>query len=160
VVKYVPVTETPRLRPRFLRRRAPAPPARNVDVARRICEANSRRDFKASSALLDRKRMRWDIFGFDEVGNEALSWRSYEQVLEFLRDWLEAWEELVIEPTDILDFGEEVVVLLRVRGRGLGVGLAIERRFAEVWTLREGKAVRYRLYRATVDAFKVVEGRD
>jgi ketosteroid isomerase-like protein len=67
---------------------------------------------------------------------------------ETLGRWREAYEEFRIEPERIESAGdEEVVVLARVRTRGRGSGAVTETRQGYIWTVRDGKAVRFRWFR-------------
>lgn len=59
------------------------------------------------------------------------------------RDW---WSEFTAEPEDFLDAGDEVVVLGRYRGVAKGTGKLLDVPFVHVWTMRDGKAVRFRQF--------------
>jgi ketosteroid isomerase-like protein len=127
----------------------------NVELVRRICEAHARKDFKATRKLIDRG-LDYELVEFREV-----EWpvSSYKEVLEAVREYLEAWEELSIEAKEFVEGSDDQVgVVLEVRGRGQG-GLDIHRHFAEVWTVREGKAVAYRLYHGRDQALRSLEPR-
>jgi ketosteroid isomerase-like protein len=58
-------------------------------------------------------------------------------------DW---WEEFSADPDEFVDAGETVVVLGRYRGVAKGTRRALDVPFVHVWTLREGKAVRFRQF--------------
>jgi ketosteroid isomerase-like protein len=71
-----------------------------------------------------------------------------EEMLATQLDWLRHWERpFRIEAEEFLDGGDLVVVLIRWRGRGKGSGVEVEAEGAHVWELRDGKAVRYDIYR-------------
>jgi ketosteroid isomerase-like protein len=57
----------------------------------------------------------------------------------------------------VIDAGEEVFVLMHQYGTGKGSGAEVEQRFAQLWTFREGKVVRYRGFRNRADALKAAE---
>ncbi|HZO49189.1 MAG TPA: nuclear transport factor 2 family protein [Gaiellaceae bacterium] len=59
------------------------------------------------------------------------------------RDW---WTEFAAEPHEFVDGGDQVVVLGRYRGVARGTGKRLDVPFAHVWTLRDGKAVRFRQF--------------
>ena len=59
------------------------------------------------------------------------------------RDW---WAEFSAVPDEVLDAGSEVVVLGRYRGTAKGTGRRLDVPFVHVWTLRDGKAVRFRQF--------------
>jgi hypothetical protein len=62
------------------------------------------------------------------------------------RKFLEGWERLVIEATEIIGNDDRVVVISRVHGRSKGIGIAIEDRRAAVWTFRYGRVRRIEQY--------------
>jgi len=49
-----------------------------------------------------------------------------------------------------------VVVLYRAVGRGKGSGIDLETRFGHVWTVREGRAVRWEILRTPAEALEAV----
>jgi uncharacterized protein len=63
-----------------------------------------------------------------------------------MREWLSAWAPLQLQAEGFIDAGERVVVPFRVRGHGKGSGIDVDRRFAHVWTMRGGRAVRFEVY--------------
>jgi len=46
------------------------------------------------------------------------------------------------------------VVAMRVTAKGRRTRIAVEQRFAQVWTFRDGKATRARTYASDADALK------
>jgi uncharacterized protein len=46
----------------------------------------------------------------------------------------------------LIDAGDRVVVIATMRGRGSGSGVEVERRHGAIWTIREGKAVRFQWF--------------
>jgi uncharacterized protein len=59
------------------------------------------------------------------------------------RDW---WAEFSADPEEFVDGGDRVVVLGRYRGIAKGTGKRLDVPFVHVWTLRDGKAVRFRQF--------------
>jgi ketosteroid isomerase-like protein len=59
------------------------------------------------------------------------------------RDW---WSQFSAVPDEFLDAGDEVVVLGRYRGVAHGTGKPLDVPFVHVWSLREGKAWRFRQF--------------
>jgi ketosteroid isomerase-like protein len=58
----------------------------------------------------------------------------------------EWWDEFTAEPDEFLDAGSEVVVLGRYRGRAKRTGKHLDVPFVHVWTVRDGKVVRFRQF--------------
>ena len=62
-----------------------------------------------------------------------------DAVIDFWRDYLDTWDEYVLEPIEILEAGEDqVVVVADERGQGKGSGASFERRSGTIFTLRAG----------------------
>ena len=71
------------------------------------------------------------------------------------RDW---WSEFTAEPDEFLDAGDEIMVLGRYRGVAKETGKKLDVPFVHVWTLQDGKAVRFRQFLDTagwVEALRV-----
>jgi ketosteroid isomerase-like protein len=52
--------------------------------------------------------------------------------------------------------GHEVAVVVRYRARGRGSGVEVQGRESALWTLRDGKVVRYAWFHEPADALEVV----
>ena len=59
------------------------------------------------------------------------------------RDW---WVEFSAVPAEILESGDQVVVLGRYSGIAKETGKPLDVPFVHVWTLAEGRAVRFRQF--------------
>ena len=55
-------------------------------------------------------------------------------------------------PEEILDAGDEVVVVVFQRGVGRSSGVPVERRVGQVWTVRDGMAVRWQIFKDREEA--------
>jgi ketosteroid isomerase-like protein len=59
----------------------------------------------------------------------------------------DAYDDVRVEPEELIDAGDdEVVVIARVTAKGRGSGVEIDWRQGYVWTIREGKGVRFRWF--------------
>jgi ketosteroid isomerase-like protein len=88
----------------------------------------------------------------------AFTPRGQERVAQYLRGWLDSWDNYQARPEQILESGEEVVVLVHVRARGKGSQFDIEADMADAFTVRDGKIVSLRLYIQRQDALQAIEG--
>ena len=84
--------------------------------------------------------------------SSARSWfpeaAAYRAGHEALRAWIgftEAFETFAIEVEQIVDAGEQVIVLARLQGRGRASGADVNARTGAIFTLRDAKIVRYAL---------------
>jgi uncharacterized protein len=116
----------------------------NVDLVRRSYEAFARNDMDGVLGDMHQD-IAWEqaqglphggvYHGLDEVR------RNIFDPLD--RDW---WQEFAADPVDFLDTGETVTVIGRYRGIAKGSGKRLDVPFVHVWTLRDGKAVRFRQF--------------
>jgi ketosteroid isomerase-like protein len=68
--------------------------------------------------------------------------------------WASAFEELRVTFEEIMDAGDQVVVVAHHEGRGQGSGIEVDARFYEVYTLREGKVSRVDEYTEREEALE------
>jgi ketosteroid isomerase-like protein len=68
----------------------------------------------------------------------------------------EAFENFQFEPEKFIDAGDNVVALLKARGRGKGSGIVVEQQVAHVWTFQAGEPVRVQIYLDRTQAMEVV----
>jgi ketosteroid isomerase-like protein len=91
----------------------------------------------------------WDASRLDEmIPDLAGAYQGHDGVRTYWRRWFEAWSELEFEVEDVRDKGDDVVVLIRnqrQRGRTTGIWTDLPP-YAQVFTLRDGKLVRWRTF--------------
>lgn len=81
-------------------------------------------------------------------------YRGREGVREFFREFREPFEAYWAHAEEFMDAGDRVIVRVRQGGRGQGSGVDIEMpSYWQVYTLRDGKAVRVEITRTEEDAF-------
>jgi ketosteroid isomerase-like protein len=70
-----------------------------------------------------------------------------EAVIEFWRDYSDTWDELVFEPIEFREAGEDQVVVIHdQRGRGKGSGAPFELRSGTIFRLRAGSVVKMKFF--------------
>jgi ketosteroid isomerase-like protein len=112
----------------------------NVELARHIIELTNRGDYEGVAALLAP-----DVECFPAADQpESEPFRGVEAFLRYARGWEEAFEKYVIEPTEILDRGECVVMVGQITARGRGSGVETTDEDAAVYRFRDGQVVEYR----------------
>jgi ketosteroid isomerase-like protein len=72
--------------------------------------------------------------------------RGIDSFNDAIRSVFQAWEEARFETERVFDQGNDVVALGRVRGLGRGAGIEVVRPHGEIWTFRDGRAVRMRWF--------------
>src|SRR4051794_22929901 len=84
----------------------------------------------------------------------AVSAVGIDAVQRYIESFARYWEEIHFEPTEFLDVGDRVAVVARLVGRGKASGVDVERSWAYVWTLRDGKVLRMDGYADRSEALK------
>ncbi len=67
-----------------------------------------------------------------------------------------AFEGARVEFERFVDVGDDVVVIGTLRGKGHGSRIAVERRQGYVWTIRDGKAIRFEWFNDPAEALEAV----
>jgi ketosteroid isomerase-like protein len=130
--------------------------AQNLELVRKGYEAWNRHDLDAVARMLH-PDVSWH--GYSHVP-EPGELRGREEVRRWLERFLEVWGELEIELIEVTDAGEQVVALVRFKGRGSGSGIEVESGVdAHVWTIRDRKVTSVRLFQGTREALEAVGNR-
>ena len=76
--------------------------------------------------------------------------------------WSELWEELRVEPRELVDFGDRLLVTVDMVGRGRSSGVQTEVRYYDLYVLRDGLISQHRMFRNRDAAFAAAteRGRD
>jgi ketosteroid isomerase-like protein len=112
----------------------------NLQIVQRSVEAAIKGDWQRLRAALDS--------GVELDQNRPSGvYRGFGGVQESMQRWSEAWEDRRVEAEEFIDAGDHVVVIVHEYVKSARTGMALDRRLAEVWTLRDGKVVGIRNYR-------------
>ena len=119
----------------------------NVEIVRALAEAFQRREQESAFEFYD-PEIEWDATSEGVAPDIAGVYRGHEGVRDFWRRWLSAWSDLQFEIQDVMDAGDEVVLLNRnQRQWGRHTGLETELApYGMVFTFRGGKVVLVRWY--------------
>jgi ketosteroid isomerase-like protein len=90
------------------------------------------------------------IWGHAEIGH------GHAALQRAVAGILEAWEALEFVPESFIDVDPEVIVFLRVKASGRTSGVATQRYGASVYTVRDGRVVRWRVFETLSEAAKAV----
>jgi uncharacterized protein len=120
----------------------------NVELARRAFRAFEQRDMNAIEDLCTP-----DVeFDWSRRLLDPTVIRGYEGIRRFFEEVDGIFDEIVFEEEEILDLGDEVLVVNTGRFRGRSSGVDVTARGAIVWTIRDAKLVRFRFYQTKEDA--------
>ncbi|MQA72811.1 MAG: hypothetical protein GEU88_00390 [Solirubrobacterales bacterium] len=123
----------------------------NVEFLRRGYEALERGDLETFEALA---RERLDPkFEFHHVWDGRV-FEGFEGTMDWLSDTRETWNDYKQEIEEIIDLGENVVVVLGISAQGVGSGVPVAQQLAAVWTFDGDRAVRARSFTSRADALE------
>ncbi len=96
--------------------------------------------------------------GPSEFPDLAEPYLGHEGVAEYAAKLAESFDAYRMLPERFIDVGDDrVLVFSREAGRGKGSGAAVQTHLtAHVWTVRDGKAVRFQSYWERKDALEAV----
>jgi ketosteroid isomerase-like protein len=109
----------------------------NVEIVRRVYDAYLSGHFDAALAMID-PEVEWD----GSIRPEGKIYRGHGGVIEALRTWTGTWEAFRLDVEEIIDAGDQVIVVEQQSGRGKGSGLPVRQQNFSVFTLRDGRIIR------------------
>jgi ketosteroid isomerase-like protein len=120
----------------------------NVEIVRTLLDGFAHRQHERAFELYD-PEIEWDASRLVvELPDAAGVYHGHEGVRTYWRSWLSAWSDLDFEVQDVVDGGDEVVALIRNQrqwGRQSGIVTEVAP-YGLVFTIRDGKVVRWRAY--------------
>ncbi len=84
------------------------------------------------------------------------AYHGFSEVEAATKDWLRSWDWFRIELEELVDAGEKVVALTRSFGRARGTTADVVGLSADVWTMRDGKAIAFHGYDDREEALQAV----
>ena len=112
-------------------------------------EAWNRRDWEvvlATYALDVEIVLNHDLTRMEGIHHGHEGWRRYWNL------WAEAWEESKIEPLELVDLPDRMLVLSRFRGRGRASGVDVDEPLAHLMTFERGAVIRHEEWFGHADA--------
>ncbi len=125
----------------------------NVEIVERAFAAFERSDFDAILRMCDEEIV---IRQPPELLDAPETQHGHAGVLEAFELWPQQWDDFGIEILYLRDVGDHVVAHTRQWGRGKGSGIKLELPFTFVFTIRDGKAVEWRLFMREDEALQAV----
>lgn len=123
----------------------------NIELARWAFTSDPARFF----SLLD-EDVELDARRNVHLPGSVLTGRGREFVERYTREFWGTWSEYSAEPQEFIEVDDHVVVEVDERGKGKGSGVPFERTHFQVWTLRDGRLIRWRLFSDKAEAFGAV----
>jgi ketosteroid isomerase-like protein len=116
--------------------------ADNVELIRRFVDAFNRGEVESMAEHYDPdvELHEWP------TAPGASVYRGAEGVLSAIDGWFEIWEWMRVEIVELVDAGDDVLVILDQRAKGKGSEVEVEIRSFNVYTFRDGKVIRIQLF--------------
>jgi ketosteroid isomerase-like protein len=97
----------------------------------------------------------WDISGYPIAGFPQRGKGRNEFVAHVSKYW-SLWNDYTQNVEEMIDAGDNVVVVLREQARLRNSDADLEREVAAVWTMENGKRVRFRAFASREDAMRAI----
>ena len=122
----------------------------NIESARNAFRAFEQRDMNALKQLCTP-----DVeFDWSRRLLDPSTTRGYDGIQRFLEEMEAIFDEIVFEQEEILELGNEVLMISTGRFRGRTSGVDVTAHGANVLTIRDGKLARFRFYQTKEDALE------
>ena len=123
----------------------------NVEIARRAYAAYNAGGIDAILEFLDPK-IEWHMW--ERFARGSRVYRGHAGVREALGVFEENFDGFAADPHEFIDAGDRVIVPVRLHGKAKGTGEDVGFELVQVWTERDGKAVRLDVYESKEDALR------
>jgi ketosteroid isomerase-like protein len=115
----------------------------NLEIVREATDAWNRSDYAAAQEALDPDIEVVVAYGVDFDG----TYRGHAGFAEMLGGFWAEFENVHLRIEEAIPASSHVVLAVRFSGRGKRSGLEIDMPAWQVWTLRDGKVVGWRIFR-------------
>src|SRR5947207_4654946 len=120
---------------------------RNIETVRNVYSAFNRRDLSGVLSQMD-EGIVFIVPGSPEVPLAGIR-RGLQEVRRFFEDLERRVEFSVFEPREYIAQGNRVVALVHYEGRNRATGRVFSADSATLWTIGNGKAIRFQEYTDT-----------
>ena len=114
-------------------------PDANMEALQRGYEALNRGDVSVVLELLD-PDIEWHEPSPSPDAGTHTGRDSFEH---FFRSWIDSFDGFRVEPEQVVARGDRLIAIVHQSGRGRASGVRVNARLAHVWTIKDGKAVRW-----------------
>lgn len=123
----------------------------NVEILRHAWKAWERGEWDALYALYHPDIV-WDATALE--GPITRIYHGLDGVRQYFSDWLESFEAHEARAEKFIEAGDDVIVGIRLKGRGKASGVEVEMARSNVYRMRDGLAVRVELYETEAEALE------
>src|SRR5918992_219544 len=123
----------------------------NVEAIRRVYEAMARGDFWTAGEVFDPEIV-WEWSSSLSGLTGTATYHGIEGVEAATRDFFKAWDWFRQEAEELIEVGDDVLVITRTHARMKGSEREVEGKAAELWTFRAGKVIHHKSYDSPAEA--------
>jgi ketosteroid isomerase-like protein len=127
----------------------------NVDIVRRVLAKFQSGNFWVPEFFDPAVHIRWLDSVFTQSETVGL-----QEMSDFMKTWLETWDDLSLIPERVVDAGDQVVVISAWHAQSKTSALHTEWRHGAVWTLRDGRVASVIAYTDPEEALKAAGVQD
>lgn len=125
-------------------------PETNIKIVRDMYDSWNEGDYEAALAAFDVEVEVEMRLGMDLDG----AYRGHDELAKMIGSFWGTFGEFRSEPADFATLREEVVATVNHRGRGRTSGVEVQMTNWQVFSVRDGRIVRYRLYATQNEALE------
>jgi ketosteroid isomerase-like protein len=114
----------------------------NFELAREAYDAFSRKDYDTVLGMAD-EDIEYEFVGRFAEGNV---FTGIEAIRELWKQLDEVFLEWQSRPDELIDLGDDVLVLARERGVGRASGLEFDQKLGHLISFRDGRITRFRVF--------------
>jgi uncharacterized protein (TIGR02246 family) len=127
----------------------------DVQLVRAVFDAINRRDVQA---VLDAYHPDADMSTLTSELVQGKSYSGHTGIREYFSSFADVWDELHLEPEEVRDLGDRILVVGRWSSRGKESGAEVESPAAWIFAVRDGRIVFSRAYRDAEEALSDSDG--
>ncbi len=117
--------------------------AENVEIIRRGFEAFTDEGVEGLAPMVDPDM---EAIAPPELSTEPAVYRGMDGIRRWFAGFEGSMQDVHFEADQFVAAGDKVLVAARLVARGAGSGLHVEQPLAQLWTMRDGKAIRLNNY--------------
>jgi ketosteroid isomerase-like protein len=125
-----------------------------VEVVRRVNEAFNSGDLDRILALIHPE---FATSVPAQFSAEPDTYSGHDGIRRYFHSFNEAMDDIRFDQESLHEVGRSVVVSLRLTARGRTTGIPVMQRMVQVWTVRDGKAVRVQSFATLAEALRAAE---
>jgi ketosteroid isomerase-like protein len=126
----------------------------NIDIVRSGFDAFNKGELDRLLALTEAEAFEIEVP--PGLSAEPDTYRGREGVRRYYQSFHDAMSDIRFHVDRFWDRGDAVVVDMRVTAKGKQTSIPVEQRAAQVWTIRDGRAVRIQAYPSLAEALESV----